>query len=477
LIDETGNFLNLVNGQDQQINFEGVYDPLEICCDENERPIEITFDLPTLDDREDAHALTRAVFSNDRHAPQNWRGKFFLDETKESTERFLESNGRALGFKRGFVKLTDGRIDCRALFSFMRAMTNSLYVGPFRNAINEGGGRHFDLTIGSAFVSTWHEWKAGNSKAQNLAIQKVTDEIRHIFEFKTLEINAATDMKTLQLSVNGKPYKLGELGSGLAQFVIVLANAMIRRPSVIMIDEPELNLHPTLQIDFLTTLASYSSDSIVFATHSLGLARSCAERIYAFQRTEEKTLVTAFDQTPFLPEFLGEMSYAGFRELGFDKILLVEGAHDVRTAHQFLRKLSKDHKIVVLPLGGTQLVRDGVEAELAEIQRISSQVAVLIDSERGQPEEVLSADRQAFMNVCRGLGFNACITERRAIENYLSDAAVKRIKGAKYRALQSFERLRDAPLGWGKHENWRIAREMAWTDISETDVGRFFDAL
>jgi hypothetical protein len=53
-----------------------------------------------------------------------------------------------------------------------------------------------------------------------------------------------------------------------------------------------------------------------------------------------------------LSEFLGELNFSGYRELGFDKVLLVEGPKEVKTIQQLLRKYKKDHKIVLLPLGG-----------------------------------------------------------------------------------------------------------------------------
>jgi len=66
------------------------------------------------------------------------------------------------------------------------------------------------------------------------------------------------------------------------------------------------------------------------------------------------------------------------------------------------------------------------------------------------------------------------LTKRRSLDNYLTDAAVKVIKGPNYSALKEFEKLEDVnPYGWSKAENWRIAREMAWEEIANTDVGAF----
>ncbi|HTR42559.1 MAG TPA: AAA family ATPase, partial [Pseudomonadales bacterium] len=166
----------------------------------------------------------------------------------------------------------------------VNVIANSFYVGPFRNAISEGSGSYYDISIGTTFISQWDQWKTGISRQQNESVQKITNDIEHIFDFSRLEINASPDKKAIQLIINGKPYRLRELGAGLAQFIIVFGNVATRRPALLLIDEPELNLHPSLQIDFLTSLASYASYGVMFASHSVGLARAISDRIFTFQK-------------------------------------------------------------------------------------------------------------------------------------------------------------------------------------------------
>src|SRR6516165_4409122 len=134
-----------------------------------------------------------------------------------------------------------------AIIRFSEILANSLYIGPFRNAINVGSGTYYDLNVGTDFVKTWNAWKTGDSKHSNRAIEVITQQIRSIFEFSRLEINASTNDKLIAL-VDGQPYRLDELGAGLSQFIVVFANAAIKKPTMILIDEPELNLHPALQI-------------------------------------------------------------------------------------------------------------------------------------------------------------------------------------------------------------------------------------
>lgn len=273
-------------------------------------------------------------------------------------------------------------------------------------------------------------------------------------------------------------YRLDQFGSGLTQFFLVLTQAAMRTPSFILIDEPELNLHASLQLDFLTTLTSYATEGILFATHSMGLARASTNQIYSFRRNADgQSEVHEYDAMPRLSEFLGELGFAGYKELGFDKILLVEGATDVKTFHQFLRLYGKDHQIVLLPLGGNQLISRVSEIELLEIKRISDNISAVIDSELASPHVALEPARVSFLQVCKKVGIGCHVLDCRATENYFTDQAIKKVMGSKYSALEPYERLSDASHGWAKADNWRIAREMSREELDTTDLGVFLQSL
>lgn len=372
---------------------------------------------------------------------------------------------------------TNLTIDCSKFMTLFRDLASCIYIGPFRNAISEGAGSYFDLSIGTEFITQWNRWKTGPTKRENLLIERITEDIRNIFEFKNIEINSSLELQTLQFIIDNKPYKLKELGAGISQFVIVLGNIAIKEPAYLLIDEPELNLHPSLQLDFLTTIASYTRNSVIYASHSIGLARSSGDLLYSFTRNSGKITVKPLEKQNNYSEYLGEMSFSSYREMGFDSILCVEGVKDIKTVQQFLRKLKKDHKVVILPLGGDQLAVGDRESELAELKRLSDKIFVLVDSERSGANEEMPNKRKEFINTCENLGFKYCATNYRAIENYFSESAIKSVMGANYRALTPYEKLSDCEKPWGKTDNWRIARAMELSEIEETDVGKFLYSI
>ena len=340
------------------------------------------------------------------------------------------------------------------------ALRDTHYIPAFRNAVNQGGSEsYYDMKIGSAFISQWSEYQTGPNLNSRVQAGRIVETIRQIFGFDQFNIMASSNRQELQVTVDDQPFTLGEQGAGLTHFVLSLVGAAIARPTFIAIDEPETGLHPSLQLEFLSALASLATRGLVFATHSYGLARSTADLVYLTTKPEGYTILRPLETTPRLAQFLGEMSFAGYQEMGFETLLLVEGPLDVRTVNQWLRELKKDHRVVVLHLGGGSTITSDRDIELAEVMRISQDVHVLIDSERSEPGEPLSKNRAAFVSTCEKLGMQICTLERRAIENYFPDAAVKRTFGNTHAALEPYELLRDHEHPWRKTENWRIARE------------------
>jgi ABC-type cobalamin/Fe3+-siderophores transport system ATPase subunit len=489
------NFIQALRGNPQSFNFAtSVLDIEEVFNNENNHnlKIELRFQDVDLVLEENAPPILDKIVITIPRATNTYFAELFVVNKKLVIIADEQPNFYRIGVttQGNFLIYEDTPlVNLYPLSQVSKDISEALYIGPFRNALELvtntdytseqlSFGDYFDIKIGRAFIRNWRTFKSGRVRKNSEAAYRLTEDIRRIFGFKSLEINTSDENRTLQLFINGKSYTLLELGSGLAQFILVLANAAIKQPSYILIDEPELNLHPSLQLDFLTTLGSYAGEGVLFATHNIGLARASAELIYSIRKDAEgESEVRKLEATPRLSEFLGELSFSGYRELGFDKILLVEGSTEVKMIQQFLRKYGKDHQIVLLPLGGSQLIKESSEAELEEIKRICENVSALIDSELTAPEAAIEPSRAAFVEKCKKANIDCHVLERRAIENYLSDRAIKQVKGNKHRALEPYEALKDAPHGWAKAENWRIAQEMTREELEGTDLGEFLKRL
>lgn len=403
-----------------------------------------------------------------------FRGKnqFFLQIEIDGT--IVAAGDIAIASDR-FTLVRPYSLNLGVFYQISNILSNSLYIGPFRNALNLGDQpNYYDISAGQSFIKLWRRVKEGNSKKENRAATKIEKDIQSIFDFESIQINPSDQDQTLSVTINGDNFKLPELGAGITQFIVVLVNSAIKSPALILIDEPELNLHPSLQLDFVTTLASYSSYGLILATHSIGLARSVSDSMYSVSKnTDNESDLKIYEDTPQLVQFLGELSYSGYKNLGYDKILLVEGKHDIKTFQQFLRIFKSEHKVVILPLDGGNLGDDCHFDQLSELKRISENIYVIVDSEKSSKDEDLSQDRKKFKENCKKLKIECHILEKRAIENYLTDRAIKLEKGDKYKELEPYQKRDEVNPIWGKQENWRIARQMSSIEILNTDFGKF----
>lgn len=471
-----------IAGLRQALTFpESVLDAEEVFNNQSSRPLRIVIELGGSANEESSPEpgvpfVTKLSIAISRPPLRGWTATAewpHIQGTTSGTEKEIGRDGTFI------VRKGRNVADLSQIISAARELQDSMYIGAFRNALNlESNNAYFDLSVGKGFIQDWRRFKTGRSKASNIAATRITRDIADLLRVDQLEINASDDMTSLQLVLNGRSYRLSELGAGISHLIITLASAAVRTPHWILLDEPELSLHAALQPRFMNALSSYSKRGILFATHNVGLARASGVSVYAIRQDESGfPTVREFERVKSMGVFLGELGYSGYRELGFDHILLVEGTTDRPAIQSLLRAYGKEHQFLVLPLGGSSLIGAHVDPVLAEIKRIAPRVSALVDSERKSAGEELDRSHQEFLAACEKNGVHLLVMERRALENYFSQSAITSALGAGYTQLAPFERLADSARPWRKLDNWRIARAMTREQLEHTDVGDFLAAL
>lgn len=351
------------------------------------------------------------------------------------------------------------------------------FVPAVRSAAMSSQGTLYEAPQGAALASEWMELKAGYIKGQNDAADAVESTLERMFGFERLQVNVTPGGSEFSVKINSRTYRLDEIGNGFSQ-MLYLAIDTIRRPALLLlIDEPETGLHPALQRELLSFLAEHSSGNLFFATHSVGLARSFADRVIAIHRHDGRLDVREMEALKSYGEWLGELSFSTWNELGFEALLLVEGPTELRALPHLLRQLKLDGRIMLQSLGGSDLINSSSASALGEYKRLNCPVFVLIDSERTQEGTDLPKVRQAFVNSCNALGYSVHALQRRAFDNYLSDDIVKRVVGSSARALAPFEKIFGEVPGWSKSQVPAIVQQMQWGDIEKTDLGEFLDEI
>jgi ABC-type branched-subunit amino acid transport system ATPase component len=446
--------------------FHGVRDRKEVFCNLNDRPLIFTLEFNGLE-------------ASGLHIK-----KINIQITRDCAAliSISDNNGDQIGGRSVFanqvnIKNRMDGLDQKETSEIINALSSSLYVGAFRNAINSGGGNYFDLDTGTQFINTWKEWKDGDNVDNRRAILRVTNDIQKLFDLNNLSISPHSNGTALMITADGDTLRADELGSGLSQFIIVLGNLAIKKPKLVLIDEPELNLHPLLQIEFLSMVESYAEYGILFSTHSVGLARSIGNHIYSVLKSGSKSIVKPWDTNKGFLELAGALSYSAWPEMGAGKMLLCEGTTEIKAFQHFLRLFGKDKDVLLMQLGGSAMINGNTAHELSELNRLNAPISVIIDSEKTSSTDELSKERKDFVTNCESLKFKVHVLTLRAFENYLTDDAIKEEKGAKYQALTEYQLLRDISPAWNKSENWKIALRMNKEDILDSDLGKFLEEL
>lgn len=360
-------------------------------------------------------------------------------------------------------------IDVSPLIDSLSQLTKTLYVPAPRQVAGSASTRY---SVGKPFVDSWNNRKNGPSPTESEQVHDVTERLRQLFGFQTLEINQSSDGGTFSLNVNGKSFQLADLGGGFEHFLVALANASFQEVSFLLIDEPEAGLHPKMQVEFLRAIGRFATRGVLFGTHSIGLARAVASQTYALQRTGAQTLLSEYNKTTGLSDFASSMGFSNLLEVGLRAICLVEGVSDTMVFQELFRSRGFEHHVLIVPLGGGQLINGcrSTARQLLELKRLGSEIFCVIDSEKTHEDAELSRDRAAFVALCEKLKIRCFVLKRRAIENYWTDRAIKAVKGEKYQALLPYAILRELSVAWAKDENWRIAAEMRPEEIECTDL-------
>jgi energy-coupling factor transporter ATP-binding protein EcfA2 len=177
-------------------------------------------------------------------------------------------------------------------FSFVPSWTNKFntILTVLRSAIG------FDYIAFEVLVDV--EFPLGVSVFLDLIVNEnnkyilINESIYKIIEEQQIEIEKYINFQAGAVFI--KDSRKVEISSGQRLFCYIVVNIVgqIRKDSLVVVDEPELFLHPTLEIEFIAllkkVLKAFNSKAIL-ATHSLAIAREVpAKCIHVFHKRNEK---------------------------------------------------------------------------------------------------------------------------------------------------------------------------------------------
>ncbi|MBI2300632.1 MAG: ATP-binding protein [Armatimonadetes bacterium] len=297
----------------------------------------------------------------------------------------------------------------------------------------------------------------------------------------------------------GRPKSLDifSAGSGFQQFLYLFGFILARQPQVILLDEPDVHLHGSLQAAFLDELkrmVQLEGKQVLLATHSRELiARIGVEHILSLE-AEPRRLKVAFDIYDTLDR-LGSVDPTVIALIqAYRRVVLVEGPSDrdlldvlcsTALGQEVWQQIRR--RVAFLTVGGNP------SKQPMDRQRRLLQQAMAMQGEALEAFAIADCDyhpdRAALLNSLNAEHLQWHVWERAEIENYLLCLpALRRLAGATedqatFDALdldEEFDRLVEESRGPANdrlvksHLEWARAREQGMDPSTASSQARQF---
>ena len=239
------------------------------------------------------------------------------------------------------------------------------------------------------------------------------------------------DIATLTYSEYGRRLDILYSGTGLKHFLDVLLKTTVSGAEVVLLDEPELGLHPDLQrrfVEYLSRLANDKGIQFFLATHSQVLL-NYADSITYYRITNTKgarTLVSV--DKGAAATLLVDLGLRPGDVLNQDMCILVEGATDVIFFEHVVRVLYaaefKAIGVAVLQYGGG--AAEGIVSGAIDVSNIvpAQRYTFWIRDRDAEPAANPSPNSTRFVNKLGAAGLTAYIWNKREIEYYFPESLV-----------------------------------------------------
>lgn len=235
-----------------------------------------------------------------------------------------------------------------------------------------------------------------------------------------------SDQATLTYTEYGRDLDIVYAGSGLRYFLDVLIKTEVSQAKVLLIDEPESGLHPSLQrrfAEYLISLARERDLQVFVATHShIFLNYADDISFYRVLNTKGSRRVVPVP-ADLRHSLLGDMGILPSDLLHADICLMVEGKADVIFFDYVINTLYKTDftgvSVAVVQYGG-----DAAAGIVKGDIRIQNLVPVQnyvywIHDRDSRPDEPPAENATRFINAVCKHGFKGHILHRREIDFYL----------------------------------------------------------
>ena len=227
------------------------------------------------------------------------------------------------------------------------------------------------------------------------------------------ERNAEMDVDEFLLEVNG---------SGVKEALRLILDVELKKPMILLVEEPEVHLHPALEINMMQYLKEISKDCQVFlTTHSTNfLDLASAQGVYFITKSDKQTNVKRLTREEVESEIPRDLGMRLSSLFMFDRLVFVEGLSDELILREFAASLglnlSEANVGFVHLQGARNFAHFANEATFSLLSKRRVRCTFIIDRDERDDAEVTQ------MRNTLGDRAKLHVLKRRELENYLIEA-------------------------------------------------------
>ncbi len=263
--------------------------------------------------------------------------------------------------------------------------------------------------------------------------------IGELIEDEHVEIQIPSDRKTINVKTNGNFLPVEMLGSGIHELVIIASEILVRKEEIILLEEPEVHLHPSMQKRLMNFILNSTSNQFFITTHSASIIDTKAAHIFGVSNRSGQAKIERL--------LTSQQKFSACRSIGYrasdllqtNCIIWVEGPSDRIYLVSWLNEKDPDLRegehFTIMFYGGILLshltLEDESFGEFINILSICRHAAILLDSDRASENQNLRPTKVRILDEIAEVGGFSWVTAGREIENFYSnndrDTAIREI--------------------------------------------------
>lgn len=260
--------------------------------------------------------------------------------------------------------------------------------------------------------------------------QKFVSFVRDIVGDENANVMIPYDASEIQVRLDGSGYlPLASLGTGIEELVIIGATATCANNTLLIIEEPEIHLHPTLQAKLVRYFQADENDNrFLITTHSPTIINTSNATITHVTKSGPVSHASTVSTKPETRDLLDDIGAHPSDLLQANYVIWVEGPSDRVYINYWLSRVAPDlvegidYSVMIYGgklLNGLSADWESSASDLINLFNVNSHFCVLMDSDRAKPRQRINNTKRRIVTECKRSHCMSWITDGRTIENYV----------------------------------------------------------